>query len=149
MYKRQTQAIDDGRWAEQRVGADRASRTYAFRSLADRGVHVAFGTDWPVAPLDPILGLYAAVTRATLDGLHPDGWVPAQKITLPEAVDFYTRGSAYAEFTEQDKGTLEVGRLADFVLLSADIFALEPTHLRDAKVLGTLVGGRRVYTAGP
>src|SRR5262249_24086434 len=91
-------AIDDGRWAEKRIGADRITRTYAFRTLLDRGVRLAFGTDWSVAPLNPMWGLYAAVTRATLDGKNPDGWVPAQKITLAEAVEAYTLGSAYAEF---------------------------------------------------
>jgi len=95
-------AIDDGRWAEGRIGHDRASRTFAFRMFLDRGVRLAFGTDWDVAPLNPMLGLYAAITRATLDGKNPNGWFPEQKLTVAEAVEAYTMGSAYAEF--QDKG---------------------------------------------
>ncbi len=138
-------AIDDGRWAESRIGADRASRTYAFRSFLDRGVHLAFGTDWDVAPLDPMQTLYAAVTRATLDGKHPGGWIPEQKLTLQEAVEAYTFGSAYAEFQENDKGSISPGKLADMVILDRDIFAIDPKGIRDAKVVTTIVGGRIVW----
>ncbi|HEX6833767.1 MAG TPA: amidohydrolase [Rudaea sp.] len=140
-------AIDDGQWADKRIGADRSSRTYAFRTLLDRGVRLAFGTDWSVAPLDPMQGLYAAVTRATLDGKHPDGWVPAQKITLAEAVEAYTLGSSYAEFQERDKGSLAAGKLADFVVLDSDIFAVAPEKIRNAKVSATVVGGRVTFGA--
>ena len=138
-------AIDDGRWAEKRIGPERIKTTYAFRTFLDRHVHLAFGTDWDVAPLDPLLGLYAAVTRATLDGRNPQGWVPEQKITLPEAVTAYTQGSAYAEFQEKKKGTIEVGRLADLVVLSRDIFRIDPESLRDTRVETTIVGGRIVW----
>ena len=138
-------AIDDGQWAEKRIGADRVTRTYAFRTLLDHGVHLAFGTDWSVAPLGPMQGLYAAVTRATLDGRNPGGWVPAQKITLAEAVEAYTLGSAYAEFQEREKGSLTAGKLADFVVLDTDIFAVAPERIRDAKVVVTVVGGKIVY----
>ncbi len=144
-----THAIDDGRWAEPRIGHDRASRTYAFRTLLSRGVHLAFGTDWPVAPLDPMLSTYAAVTRRTLDGLNPNGWFPEQKLSVAEALATYTEGSAYAEFQEHEKGTLEPGKLADFVLLDRDPFAVDPVTLRDIKVLGTWVGGRQVYRGTP
>ncbi|MGH9580977.1 MAG: amidohydrolase, partial [Terriglobales bacterium] len=106
-------AIDDGRWAEKRIGAERIQTTYAFRTFLDHGVRLAFGTDWPVAPLDPLQGIYAAVTRATLDGKHPDGWVPKEKISVAEAVEAYTLGSAYAEFQDQDKGSITPGKLAD------------------------------------
>jgi hypothetical protein len=140
-----THAIDDGRWAEPRIGHDRASRTYAFRTLLDHGVHLAFGTDWPVAPLDPLLSTYAAVTRRTLDGLNPNGWFPEQKLTVAETLSAYTAGSAYAEFQDHDKGSLEVGKLADFILLDRDPFTIDPTTLRDVKVAGTWVGGRQVY----
>ena len=99
-----THAIDDGRWAETRIGHERASRTYAFRTFLNHGVRLAFGTDWEVAPLDPMLTIYAAVTRATLDGKRPGGWFPEQKLTVAEAVEAYTMGSAYAEFQEQEKG---------------------------------------------
>ena len=138
-------AIDDGRWAEKRIGPDRIKTTYAFRGFLDHKVRLAIGTDWPVAPLDPVLGLYAAVTRATLDGKNPGGWVPAQKITLAEAIEAYTMGAAYAEFQEQDKGSITAGKLADLSILGTDPFAVEPPALRDLKVDMTIVGGRVVY----
>jgi hypothetical protein len=138
-------AIDDGRWAEKRIGAQRLKGTYAFRTLLDRGVRLAFGTDWDVAPLDPMQSLYAAVTRATLDGKNPQGWVPEQKISLAEAVEAYTMGSAYAEFQEKEKGSITAGKLADLVLLSEDIFAIAPEAIRNVKVDVTVVGGRIVY----
>jgi len=139
------QAIDDGRWAEARIGHDRASRTYAFRTFLNHGVHLAFGTDWDVAPLNPILGVYAAVTRATLDGKNPNGWFPEQKLTVAESVEAYTMGSAYAEFQEQEKGSITPGKLADMVLLSDDIFFIDPAKIRDVKVLKTIVGGKVVW----
>ena len=138
-------AIDDGRFAESHIGHDRASRTYAFRTFLDHGVHLAFGTDWEVAPLDPLLGVYAAVTRATLDGKNPNGWFPEQKLTVAEAVEAYTMGSAYAEFEEKEKGSITSGKLADMVLLSDDIFSVPPEKIRDARVLKTFVGGKLVF----
>jgi len=96
-------AIDDGRWAEKRIGPERAKGTYAFRSLLDAGAVLAFGSDWHVAPMEPIMGIYGAVTRRTLDGKHPDGWVPEQKITVREAIRAYTWGSAYASFEDNIK----------------------------------------------
>jgi predicted amidohydrolase YtcJ len=140
-------AIDDGRWAEKRLGHDRARYSYAWRSFLDHGVTLAFGTDWPVAPLNPMLGLYAAVTRATLDGKNPDGWIPEEKITLPEALEAYTMGSACAEFQEKDKGPITPGKLADMVILSDNIFDLKPEAIRNAKVETTIVGGKVVYGA--
>src|SRR5205814_3758445 len=127
-------AIDDGRWAESRIGHDRASRTYAFRTFLDHGVRLAFGTDWNVAPLNPMLGLYAAVTRATLDGKNPNGWFPEQKLTLKEAIEAYTMGSAYAEFQDKEKGSITPGKLADMVLLSDDVLGIDPVKIRDVKV---------------
>ncbi|HKS75588.1 MAG TPA: amidohydrolase [Terriglobales bacterium] len=141
-------AIDDGRWAEARIGHDRASRTYAFRTFLDHHVRLAFGTDWNVAPLNPMLGLYAAVTRATLDGKNPNGWFPEQKLTLQEAIEAYTLGSAYAEFQDQQKGSITPGKLADMVILSDDLFSIDPVKIRDVKVLKTFVGGKIVYDAG-
>jgi predicted amidohydrolase YtcJ len=138
-------AIDDGRWAEGRLGHDRASRTYAFRTFLDHGVHLAFGTDWDVAPLNPMLTVYAAVTRATLDGKNPNGWFPEQKLTVAETVHAYTMGSAYAEFQEKEKGSITPGKLADMVLLGDDIFAIDPAKIRDVKVLKTIVGGKVVW----
>jgi len=140
-------AIDDGRWAEKRLGHDRARYSYAWRSFLDHGVTLAFGTDWPVAPLDPLQGLYAAVTRATLDGKNPDGWIPEEKITLPEAVEAYTMGAAFAEFQEKDKGSITPGKLADMVILSDNIFSTKPEAIRNAKVETTIVGGKVVYGA--
>ena len=140
-------AIDDGRWIEERIGHDRASRTYAFRTMLEHGIHLAFGTDWSVAPLDPMQTLYAATTRATLDGKNPGGWFPEQKLTIAEALTAYTQGSAYAEFQETEKGTLRPGALADFVLLSEDVLAIPAERLREVKVLETWVGGQRVYAA--
>jgi predicted amidohydrolase YtcJ len=141
-------AIDDGRWAERRIGPVRIRTTYAFRTFLDRGVRLAFGTDWSVAPLDPMQGLYAAVTRATLDGRNPAGWVPEQKITIQEAVEAYTLGSAYAEFQETEKGSIAPGKLADLVILSEDIFAIDPKAIRNVTVRVTIAGGRVVYEAG-
>jgi hypothetical protein len=138
-------AIDDGRWAEGRIGHDRARRTYAFRTFLDHGVRLALGTDWNVAPLNPMLTLYAAVTRATLDGKNPQGWFPEQKLKVAEAVEAYTMGSAYAEFQEKEKGSITPGKLADMVLLSADVFTIAPTTIRDVTVLKTIVGGRIVW----
>jgi len=140
-------AIDDGRWAEKRIGHDRASRTYAFRTFLDDGVRLAFGTDWDVAPLNPMLTLYAAVTRATLDGKNPNGWFPEQKLTVREAIKAYTLGSAYAEFQEKEKGSITRGKLADMVLLSDDIFTIPPEKIRDVQVLKTIVGGELVWDA--
>jgi predicted amidohydrolase YtcJ len=140
-------AIDDGRWAEERIGHDRASRTYAFRTFLNHGVRLAFGTDWNVAPLNPMLGLYAAVTRATLDDKNPNGWFPEQKLTVAEAVEAYTMGSAYAEFQEKEKGSITPGKLADFVLLSDDVFTIDPVKIRAVKILTTWVGGKIVWDA--
>jgi hypothetical protein len=139
------QAIDDGRWAETRIGHDRASRTYAFRTFLDHGVRLAFGTDWDVVPLDPIQTIYAAVTRATLDGKNPNGWFPEQKLTVAEAVEAYTMGSAFAEFQENEKGSITPGKLADMVILDQDIFSIPPEKIRDTKVLKTFVGGKLVW----
>jgi predicted amidohydrolase YtcJ len=140
-------AIDDGRWAEKVIGPERAQTTYAFRSLIHGGAHVAFGSDWYVAPATPLEGIYAAVTRRTLDGQHPEGWVPEQKITVEEALRAYTYEAAYASFEEDIKGTLQPGMLADFVLIDRDLTAIPPGEIRDARVLRTVVGGKVVYTA--
>lgn len=137
--------IDDGRWAWKRLDEKRLKGTYAFRSLLDSGVKLAFGTDWPVALLDPMMTIYAAVTRRTLDDKNPNGWIPEQKITVEETVRAYTIGSAYAEFQENVKGTISVGKLADFVMLSEDIFSINPNEIPKVKVLLTVVDGKIVY----
>jgi len=140
-------AIDDGRWAEKRLGPTRARTSYAWRSMLDAGAPLAFGSDWPVAPLDPLLGIYAAATRATLDGKHPDGWFPEEKLTVEEALRAYTAGSAFAAFEENKKGTISPGKLADLVVLSDDLFSIPPERIKDARVVLTLVGGKVVYQA--
>jgi predicted amidohydrolase YtcJ len=138
-------AIDDGRFAEAHIGRDRSSRTYAFRTFLDRGVRLALGTDWEVAPLDPMQTVYAAVTRATLDGKNPGGWFPEQKLTVPETIEAYTMGSAYAEFQDNVKGSITSGKLADLVVLSDDIFTIPPEKIRDVHVLKTVLGGRVIF----
>ena len=138
-------AIDDGRWAEEVIGPERIKTTYAFKSLLNAKAMLAFGSDWAVAPASPLYGIYAAVTRRTLDDKNPDGWVPEQKITVEQALQAYTKDAAYASFEEDIKGTLEVGKLADFVVLSEDITAINPVKIREVEVLQTYVGGKKVY----
>ncbi len=140
-------AIDDGRWAERRIGPERIRTTYSFRSLLDADAPLTFGSDWFVAPLDPLAGIYAAVTRRTLDDANPGGWVPEEKITVEEALRAYTSANAYAGFQEGRTGVLKAGALADFTVLSADLFEIDPAAIRDVRVLRTIVGGRAVYEA--
>ena len=137
--------IDDGRWAGNRLDQERLAGTYAFRTLLDTRGRLAFGSDWTVAPLDPVQGIYAAVTRRTLDGRNPAGWVPAQTITLEETLRAYTSGVAHAGFAERDLGVLRAGMLADVVLLDRDLFRVNPESLDQARVRTTVVGGRVVY----
>ena len=138
-------AIDDGRWVERRIGPVRIKTTYAFRTLLDTGAKLAFGSDWTVAPLDPITGVYAAVTRRTLDGKNPGGWVPEQKVTLAEALRAYTAGNAFATFNEKKWGVLAPGYYADVVVLDRNLFATPPESLSAARVSVTIVGGKVVY----
>jgi predicted amidohydrolase YtcJ len=140
-------AIDDGRWAEKLIGHGRATTTYAFRSLLDAGANIAFGSDWFVAPAIPLEGIYAAVTRSTLDGRNPDGWIPEQKISVEEAMKAYTIQASYASYEEGIKGSIEPGKLADFVILDRNLFEVEPAEIRTAKVVQTFVGGRSVYSS--
>ncbi|HEY2798691.1 MAG TPA: amidohydrolase [Thermoanaerobaculia bacterium] len=139
-------AVDDGRWADRKLGKERARGTYAFRSLLDAKAALAFGSDWDVAPLSPILGIAAAVTRATIDGKQPGGWVPEQKITAEEALRAYTVTAAYAAFEEKEKGSLESGKLADFVVLSDDVLRVAPQAIEKIQVDTTVVGGKVVYS---
>ena len=137
---------DDGRWADRRLGPARAKTSYAWRSLLDARATVVFGSDWDVAPISPLLGIAAAVTRRTIDGKNPGGWVPEQKITVEEALRAYTVSAAYAAFEEKDKGSLSPGRLADFVVLAADPFRVKPEELERIEVDATVVGGKTVYS---
>ncbi len=138
-------AVDDGRWAQKRIGRERCRTTYAFRSLLDAKAVLAFGSDWDVAPLSPLEGIAAAVTRRTIDGKNPGGWFPQEKITAEEALRAYTSSAAYAAFEEKEKGTLAPGRLADFVVLSADPIAVKPDQIERIQIVKTVVGGRVVY----
>ena len=137
-------AIDDGRWAERVIG-DRIATTYAFRSLLDAGATVTFGSDWFVAPPTPLEGIYAAVTRRTLDDSNPDGWVPEQKITVEDALRAYTTNAAVASFDEENRGAIRPGMLADVVMLSHDLFAIPADQIREAEVLMTVVDGQVVF----
>ncbi|RZJ93653.1 MAG: amidohydrolase, partial [Brevundimonas sp.] len=140
-------AIDDGRWAVERIGPERLHGTYAFHSLMASGATVTFGSDWPVAPLDPLLGVYAAVTRETIDGANPQGWLPEEKVTVEQALIAYTAANAYAGFQEGRLGKLAPGFLADLVVLGADPFTADVETLKDIPVLATYVGGRARYQA--
>jgi hypothetical protein len=139
-------AIDDGRWAEKRIGLERCRTTYAFRSLVKSGVALAFGSDWDVAPLSPLAGIDAAVNRRTLDGRHPGGWIPEQKISVSEALTAYTSTAARAAFEEEEKGTLTADKVADFVVLSRDPLSIPKSELDTVRVEATVVGGRVVYS---
>ncbi len=141
--------IDDGRWAAKRIGQERLKGTYAFRSLLQTGATIAFGSDWPVAPLNPLLGVYAAVTRRTLDDKNPGGWIPEQKISVQQALDCYTRSNAYAMFAEGKVGTLAVGHFADIAVLSDSPFKVDPVNIKNIKVTRTFVGGRSVFPENP
>jgi predicted amidohydrolase YtcJ len=138
-------AIDDGRWAEKIIGKERCKTTYAFKSLLDANAKIGFGSDWAVAPATPLEGIYAAVTRRTLDDRNPEGWVPEQKISVTQALAAYTIDAAFASFDEKIKGSLEKGKLADLVVIDQNIFEIAPEKIRDAKVLKTMVGGKVVF----
>ena len=137
--------IDDGVWAEKRIGPERIKTTHPYRSLLESDAVVAFGTDWPVAPLNPLYGIYAAVTRQTVDGKNPYGWIPSEKISVEDAIKCYTLNAAYASFEEKIKGSIEVGKLADFVVLSEDILTIDPDKIKDVSVEMTVFDGEIVY----
>lgn len=137
--------IDDGVWAEKRIGKERLKFTHAYRTFLDDSVTLAFGTDWPVAPLNPLLGIYASVTRRTVDEKNPGGWIPEQKISVEEAIKCYTLNSAYASFQEKVKGSIEVGKLADLIVLSDDILTIDPINIKDVNVEMTIFNGEIIY----
>ena len=140
-------AIDDGRWAERPLGADRLEGSWAFRSLIDAGATVTFGSDWPVAPLDPLTGIEAAVLRRTTDGKYPDGFVPSQKVSVAEALTAYTAANAFAGFQDDRLGTIRPGNLADFVVLADNVLTIDPTKIAKTEVLRTVVGGIERFTS--
>lgn len=137
--------IDDGQWAEKLIGSERLKTTYAFKSLFDANAKVIFGSDWFVAPPSPLKGIYAAVTRRTLDGKNPDGWIPKQKVSVEQALIAYTKNAAFASFDEDIKGTLEPGKLADFVIISEDLTKIDPIRIKDLEILETYVGGKKIF----
>ena len=134
--------FDDGSWAHKRVGFDLLSRTYVFRSLLDKGANLTFGSDWTVAPLDPLTGIHAAVTRKTRDNKNPGGWFPGEKISVAEALRCYTLNNAYAAFWDETTGSLSVGKNADFVVHSKNLLTVDPDHILSSKVIRTVVAGR-------
>lgn len=138
-------AIDDGRWAVQRIGEKRLNGTYAFKSFFDAGATVTFGSDFPVGPLDPLAGVFAAVARETIDGANPNGWLPEQKVTMAQTLGAYTRANAYAGFQEGRLGMIRPGYLADLTVLDADLFAIAPDAIPKVKTLRTIVGGRERF----
>ncbi len=137
--------IDDGSWAEKKIGSKRLNGTYPFKSLLDEKAKLCFGSDWPVAPLKPLMGIYAAVTRSTLDGSHPDGWIPGQKISVEDAIKCYTINNAYASFEENEKGSITPGKLADFVVLDKDILKMDPQEIKTTKVIMTVFDGEIIF----
>ena len=137
--------IDDTRWMHKRIGQSLMSRSYIFNLFLDQGVNLTFGSDWEVTPLNPLEGIYAAVTRRTLDGSYPEGWFPDQRISIEEAIMCYTKNNAYAGFQESKLGTIEKGKYADFVVLSDDITEIDPENILTTFVLRTTVGGQDVY----
>ncbi|HMV34018.1 MAG TPA: amidohydrolase family protein, partial [Gemmatimonadales bacterium] len=141
-------AADDGRWAGKRLG-NRVGDSYVFRSLLDARAHLVFGSDWTVAPIDPLLGIWAAVTRRTLDGRNPGGWLPEQKISVEEALRAYTSENAWSVFAEETRGKLVPGYRADLVLLDQDLLTIAPETLDQVTVRATVAGGRVVYSAAP
>ncbi|MBV6446215.1 MAG: amidohydrolase [Ignavibacteriales bacterium] len=138
--------VDDGNWAHKRIGEDRISSSYRFADLLAAGVHIGFGSDWWVASLNPFRGIYAAVTRRTLDGKNPNGWIPEQKISVEQAVVAYTLGNAYAAFMEDKLGTIDPNKYADFTIIDRNIFEIDPELIKDTQVLRTVVNGVTVYS---
>ena len=140
--------VEDIHWAEKRIGMERCQYVNAWRSLKSRGAILAFGTDWPFMPLNPMLVLYTAITRQDTIGFPPGGWFPEEKLTIKEAIEAYTLGSAYAEFMEKEKGSLESGKLADIVILDKHLLEIPPGEILDTKVVYTILGGQVVYKGG-
>jgi predicted amidohydrolase YtcJ len=140
-----THCITDKRFAEKRIGLERCRGAYAWRRLLNAGAKIAFGTDWPVEPIDPLEGLYGAVTRKDRAGEEGEGWFPDQKLTMEEAIELYTLGAAYAEFMEDRKGKLKEGYLADMVIFNQDLMTIPHDQIMKSKVDITIVGGKVVF----
>lgn len=140
-------AADDGRWAAKRIREPQLRGTYAFHSVLEAGGHLMFGSDWYVAPLSPLLGIWAAVERQTIDGANPEGWYPEQRVTVDQALAAYTRANAFGTFAEARRGTIRPGMLADVVVLDRDLRTIPPDQIKDVAVRLTVVGGKVVYRA--
>ncbi len=141
-----THCTTDMRFCEKRVGLERSKNAYIWRSLLDAKARLAFGSDWDVEPLDPMRGLYSAVTRKNIEFDTPEGgWFPDQRLTMAEAVKLFTVGAAYASFDEKDKGQLRPGMFGDMVVLSKDLFAIPPKEILTTKAVWTILGGKVVY----
>lgn len=140
-----THCITDKRFAEKRIGLERCKGAYAWQRLLDAGAKIAFGTDWPVEPIDPLEGLYGAVTRKDRAGEPGEGWFPDQKLSMEKAIELYTLGSAYAEFMEDRKGKIKVGYLGDMVIVNDDLMTIPPEEIMSSKVDTTIVGGKVVF----
>lgn len=143
-----THCTSDMRWVDARVGPERADGAYAWASLLKSGAPLAFGSDFPVESHNPFLGIYAAVTRQDEHAQPPGGWHPEQRMTREEALRAFTLGAAYAAFEEKEKGSLEPGKLADFIVIDRDIMTCEPLDILATKVLRTVIGGETVYASG-
>ena len=135
--------LTDMNWVVERIGPERAKISYPWKEFLDNGVRLAFGTDYPVEPINPFRGIYAAVTRENEAGTK--SFFPEQKLTIQQAIAAYTTGSAYAQFAEKDKGTLASGMLADFVVLDRDLTKVPPTEILKTQVLRTVVGGKTAF----
>lgn len=142
-----THATSDMRWAAERLGEQRLFGAYAWQRLRQAGARLAFGSDFPVEQVDPMLGLHAAVTRQDLDGEPPGGWLPDQRVTIEVALEGFTLNAAYAGFAEEETGSLETGKFADFVVLDRDLFDIEPADIPKTRVLRTVLGGNVVFEA--
>jgi predicted amidohydrolase YtcJ len=139
--------VDDGIWAYKRLDTHRLKGTYAINSMLEKNVMVSFGSDWPVAPIDPLFGIYSAVTRRTGDNKNPGGWYPKEKVTVEQALRAYTTGNAYGSFLDGKIGVLKEGYYADFAVLNEDIFKIAPENLKSVKVARTVMNGRDVFVA--
>lgn len=139
--------IDDTRWMHKRINSDLMSRTYIFKTFIDKNVNLTFGSDWDVTPLNPLFGIYAAVSRKTIDGSNPAGWNPEQKLTVEEAISCYTNNNSYAVFSEKNIGVLQKDMLADFVVLSKDITSIKIDDILKTRVLNTIYNGKEVFRA--
>jgi predicted amidohydrolase YtcJ len=136
---------DDGIWAYKRLDTNRLKGTYAFKSMKEKGVKITFGSDWPVAPIDPVYGIYSAVTRITGDGKNPNGWYPNEKLSIEDALKAYTATNAYASFLDGKIGILKEGFFADFTILENNLFEVPKEKIKDIKAVRTVLKGKEVF----